>query len=188
MAVEVILNTKIEGLGAEADIVKVRPGFARNFLFPRGFAAPATSASKKQVELLKKKRAEREAQELNEAQEFANKLSKLKLSFTLLTGEKDKAFGSVTVQDVADKIKAAGFEIDKKKIELPKAIKSAGDHEVLVKVHSEVVAKIKLQVEAQAPEKTEAKAGKEKRPVRGKAKASADEAAPEEKKSKKKAE
>lgn len=182
MAVEVILNTKINGLGAEADIVKVRPGFARNFLFPRGMAAPATSASKKQVELLRKKRAEREAQEMNEAQDYSNKLSKLKLNFTLLTGEKEKAFGSVTVQDIAEKLKAAGFEIDKKKIELAKAIKSAGEHEVLIKIHSEVTAKLKIVVESAAPEKPEVKGAKEKRAPRAKSEAPATE----EKKSKKK--
>ncbi|MES2307260.1 MAG: 50S ribosomal protein L9 [Verrucomicrobiota bacterium] len=185
MAVEVILNTKIEGLGAEADIVKVRPGFARNFLFPRGMAAPATTASKKQVELLKKKRAQREAQELNDAQEQANKISKVKLNFTLLMGDRDKAFGSITIQDITDKLKAAGFEIDKKKIDLAKPIKTAGEHEVQIKIHSEVSAKVKIIVEAPVPEKTEVKFGKDKKGYKGKAKAE-DEAPAEEKKSKKK--
>ncbi len=186
MVVEIILNEKVEGLGVEADIVKVRPGYARNFLFPRGMAAPATSASKKQVELLNKKRAQREAQEMNDAQEQANKLSKVKLNFTLLVGERDKAFGSVTVQDIADKLKAAGFDIDKKKIELPKPIKTAGEHELIIKIHSEVVAKLKLIVESAAPEKSEESTGKEKRTYKGKAKASSDEkSSSDEKKSKK---
>src|SRR5271168_643519 len=83
MPVEVILKTKIEGLGSEADIVSVKPGYARNFLIPKDFAAPATNATKRQVEELRRKRAEREASELNSAQELAGKLGKLKLVFTL---------------------------------------------------------------------------------------------------------
>src|SRR5271169_4214461 len=81
MPVEVILKTKIEGLGSEADIVSVKPGYARNFLIPKDFAAPATLATKRQIEELKRKRAEREAAEMNEAQELAGKLGKLKLVF-----------------------------------------------------------------------------------------------------------
>ena len=114
MPVEVILKTKIEGLGSEADIVSVKPGYARNFLIPKDFAAPATKATKRQIEELRRKRAEREATELNEAQELSGKLGKLKLVFTLESGEgSEKVFGSVTSQAIADKLKEAGFTIDR---------------------------------------------------------------------------
>jgi len=152
MSVEVILKTKIEGLGSEADIVSVKPGYARNFLIPKDFAAPATNATKRQVEELRRKRAEREAQELNDAQELAGKLGKLKLVFTLESGEgSDKVFGSVTSQDIADKLKEAGYAIERKKIDLPKAIKDLGEHEVPVKLAAEIVAKLTVTVNHPAP-------------------------------------
>src|SRR5271154_6027894 len=147
MPVEVILKTKIEGLGSEADIVSVKPGYARNFLIPKDFAAPATLATKRQVEDLKRKRAEREAAELNAAQELSGKLGKLKLVFTLAAGEgQDKSFGSVTNADIATKLKEAGFEIDRKKIALAKPIKDTGEHEVAVKLAPDVQATLHVTV------------------------------------------
>jgi large subunit ribosomal protein L9 len=147
MLVELILKTKVEGLGVEADVVSVKPGYARNFLIPKDFAAPATQATKRQIEELKKKRAEREAQEFNQAQEFAGKLGKTKLAFTLTAGSgQDKVFGAVTAQDIALKLKEAGFEIDKKKIDLPKPIKDLGAHEVIIHLGAGVQAKINVEV------------------------------------------
>jgi large subunit ribosomal protein L9 len=152
MPVEVILKTKIEGLGSEADVVSVKPGYARNFLIPKDFAAPATQATKRQVEELRRKRAEREASELNEAQELAGKLGKLKLVFVLESGEgQEKVFGSITNQDIAAKLKEAGFEVDRKKIDLPRPIKDLGEHEVVVKLGSEVQAKLNVVVNHPAP-------------------------------------
>ncbi len=147
MPVQVILKTKIEGLGSEADVVSVKPGYARNYLIPKNFASPATLASKRQVEELRKKRAEREAAELNAAQELAGKLGKLKLVFVLETGKgQDKVFGAVTNQDIATKIKDAGFEVDRRRIDLAKPIKEMGEHEVTIKLAADVVAKVKVTV------------------------------------------
>ena len=147
MPVDVILKTKIEGLGSEADIVSVKPGYARNFLIPRDFASPATKATKRQVEELRRKRAEREATELNDAQELAGKLGKLKLVFVLEGVEgSDKSFGSITSQDIANKLKDSGYEVDRRKIDLPKAIKDLGEHEVVVKLGSDVQAKLTITV------------------------------------------
>lgn len=157
MPVDVILKSKIEGLGAEADVVSVKPGYARNYLIPKNLAAPATNATKRQIEDLKRKRAAREADELNQANEFATKLGKLKLSFSLASGEgQDKVFGAVTAQDIADKLKENGFDIDKKKIDLPKAIKDRGDHEVEINIAHGVKAKVNVFVEV-ATSKTEEK-------------------------------
>ena len=168
MPVEVILKTKIEGLGSEADIVSVKPGYARNFLIPKDFAAPATLATKRQVEELRRKRAEREAAEMNEAQELAGKLGKLKLVFTLESGEgQEKSFGAVTNLDIATKLKEAGYEVDRKKIDLPKPIKDTGEHEVTLKLGSEIQAVLHITVNHPAPkesadaaETTDAKGGK----------------------------
>ena len=159
MPVEVILKTKIEGLGSEADIVSVKPGYARNFLIPKDFATPATLATKRQVEELRRKRAEREANELNEAQELAGKLGKLKLVFILESGEgQDKVFGAVTNKDIADKLKEAGHDIDRKRIDLPKPIKDLGEHEVTIKLVAEVQAKLTITVNHPAPKESPATA------------------------------
>ncbi|PTY03290.1 50S ribosomal protein L9 [Verrucomicrobia bacterium LW23] len=152
MALEVILKTKIDNLGAEADVVSVKPGYARNYLIPRNLAVVATSTSRKQVEDLKRKRAAREAEELNAAQDLSGRLGKVKLSFTLAAGEgQEKVFGSVTANDVADKLKEQGFEIDKKKIDLPRGLKETGEHEVAIGLSHGVTAHIKVEVIAAAP-------------------------------------
>jgi large subunit ribosomal protein L9 len=179
MPVEVILKTKIEGLGSEADIVSVKPGYARNFLIPKDFAAPATLATKRQVEDLKRKRAEREATELNEAQELSGKLGKLKIVFTLEAGEgQEKSFGSVTNHDISAKLEEAGFKIDRKKIDLPRPIKDTGEHEIPVKLGSDITATLHITVnhpapkEALDPEATDAKGAKKPyRPKKTEAKA-----------------
>jgi large subunit ribosomal protein L9 len=168
MPVEVILKTKIEGLGSEADIVSVKPGYARNFLIPKDFAAPATNATKRQVEELRRKRAEREATELNDAQELAGKLGKLKLVFILESGEgQEKSFGAVTNLDIATKLKEAGYEVDRKKIDLPKPIKDLGEHEVTLKLGSDIQATLHVTVNHPTPkdapetaEAADAKGGK----------------------------
>src|SRR5436305_10928225 len=95
---EVILTTNIPGLGAEADVVKVRSGYARNFLLPQGRAFEVTSSTLRKLDHLKAKRAEREARELNEAEEIARRINKSRLIFTLETGETGKAFGTITAQ------------------------------------------------------------------------------------------
>jgi large subunit ribosomal protein L9 len=93
--VEVILTEKIETLGAEADVVKVKRGYARNFLVPHGKALEVTPATLKRINQLSAKRAEREAKELNEADELARRINKLKITLELETGESGKAFGSI---------------------------------------------------------------------------------------------
>src|SRR5690349_24306343 len=100
---QIILRENMPGLGAEADIVKVRTGYARNFLFPRGKAYEVTPGNLKRISQLKAQRAEREAQELNEAEEVARKINKLRLEFTLEAGGTGKAFGSVTSKDLENR-------------------------------------------------------------------------------------
>ena len=102
---EVVLTENVPGLGAEADVVKVRRGYARNFLLPHGKAYEVTPASMRQLDSLKKKRAEREARELNDAEELSRRIGKLRVTFTLETGETGKAFGSITAHDIVTRIK-----------------------------------------------------------------------------------
>ncbi|GAA5483347.1 50S ribosomal protein L9 [Haloferula sargassicola] len=149
---QVILREKIEGLGAEADVVKVRAGYARNFLVPQGKAYEASQENLKHVEDLKVARAQREAEELQVAQELATKISKLRPKFTLSTGQGGKAFGSVTSIDIHRELEAAGIEIDRHAIHLDKPIKRSGKNEVVVQVHPEVTTTLTINVETDGTE------------------------------------
>ena len=152
---EVILREKIDGLGSEADVVKVRAGYARNFLIPEGKAFEATKANLRHLEALKSARAQREAEELATAQELATKISKLRPKFVLEVGESGKAFGSVTSIDIHKELEAAGIEIDRTAIELDKPIKKSGKNDVTVRLHSEISTTLTVNVEAQTPESKE---------------------------------
>ena len=154
---EVILTENVPGLGAEADVIKVRRGYARNYLLPHGKAHEVTPASLRQIDALKAKRAEREARELNEAEELARRIGKARIIFTLETGETGKAFGSVTAQDIVNRLKnEVGAEIDRHKIVLERPIKDTGEHEVAIKLHHDVTAQLVLQVKSAAETKAEA--------------------------------
>jgi large subunit ribosomal protein L9 len=143
----IILKENVPGLGAEADIVSVRRGYARNFLVPTGKAYEVTPSNLKRLNLLKAKRAEREANELNEAEELARKINKVKLEFVLETGETGKAFGSVTAKDIEDKLRSeAGIEIDRHRIQLDRPIKESGEQEVSIRLHATVTAALKLDI------------------------------------------
>ncbi len=148
---EILLLKPVEGLGGEGDQVKVRAGYARNFLLPRGFAVNLTLANRKQVESLKKRRAEREAKELDGAQELAKKIEKTSLAFAVKTGEGGKMFGAITVNDIHDKLVAAGLPIEKKKIHLHTPVKTLGKHEVKIKLHTDVSVDISFDVVSENP-------------------------------------
>ena len=146
---EIILTENIPGLGAEADVVKVRRGYARNFLLPQGKAYEVTKRSLRQLDNLKAKRAAREAAELNEAEELSRRISKLKVVFTLETGETGKAFGSVTAQDLVKRLKnELGNEIDRHRVVLEHPLKTTGEHEISIKLHHDVTAKFTFQIKS----------------------------------------
>ena len=146
---EVILKENIQHLGAEADIVKVKRGYARNFLLPQGKAYEVTKTTLRQINNLKAKRAEREARELNEAEDLARRINKLRLNFMLETGATGKAFGSVTAKDLSDRLlQELGQEVDRHRIQLERPIKETGDLEIPIKLHHDVVAKLKLTIKA----------------------------------------
>lgn len=159
---EIILTENIPGLGAEADVVKVRRGFARNFLLPQGKAYEVTKATLRKLDMLKAKRAEREAKELNEAEEIARRIGKSRMVFTLETGEGGKAFGSVTANDIATRMKnELGVEIDRHRLVLEHPIKSTGDHEISIKLHHDVTATLKFTVKSTQEPKPEAEENSE---------------------------
>lgn len=153
---QVILKEKIEGLGAEADVVKVRAGYARNFLIPQGKAFEASRSNLRHVEALKADRARREAEELIVLQALATKISKLKPKFVLSTGQGGKAFGSVTSIDIHKELEAAGIVIDRHAIELEKPVKKSGKTDVEIRLHPDVVATLTISVDAGAEESADA--------------------------------
>ncbi len=149
---EVILIQNIVGLGAESDQVKVAAGYARNYLFPQGFAIPLTGANKRRIEALKQRRATRETDELNHMTELSRGLSKLIALVAVKTGEDGKMFGSVTSGTIADQLKTQfDVSLDKKKIHLEHPIRTLGEHEVELRLHHDVVTKLKVRVESTTP-------------------------------------
>lgn len=148
---EILLLKPVEGLGGEGDQVRVRAGYARNFLLPRKLAVPVTRANRKQVDALKKRRVEREAHELSGAQELASKLEKVSIAFAVKTGEGGKMFGSITANDLHEKLTAADLPLDKKRIHLFTPIKTLGKHTVKIKLHPEVTVELAFDVVSENP-------------------------------------
>lgn len=178
---EVLLKKPVAGLGAEGDQVKVRAGFARNFLFPQGIAVPVTQANRKQIEALKKARAIREAKELDDAKAAAAKLTGVALSFAVKTGDAGKLFGSVSTTDIAKKLAEMGHEIEKKAIHLEHgAIKQLGKTTATVKFHAEVSVEIEIEVVSENPIEEAAEEPKGKKGSRKARAPKAEEAAPAE--------
>ncbi|HEY1718944.1 MAG TPA: 50S ribosomal protein L9 [Verrucomicrobiae bacterium] len=149
---EVILTHNIVGLGGESDQVRVAAGYARNFLFPQGFAVPLSGANKRRLESLKQRRAEREAHEFNTMTELAKGVSKLICVIKVKAGDDGKMFGSVTAGMIADELKHQfDITLDKRKIHLEHAIKTLGEHEVELHLHAEVKSTLKVRVESLTP-------------------------------------
>jgi large subunit ribosomal protein L9 len=148
---EVLLVKPVDGLGGEGDQVKVRAGYARNFLLPRKIAVQLNAANRKHVDALKKRRAEREQSELSVAQELGKKLEKTSLAFAVKTGEGGKMFGAITAQDIHEKLTAAGVELDKRKIHLFTPVKTLGKHEVKIKLHPDVTIELPFDVVSENP-------------------------------------
>jgi large subunit ribosomal protein L9 len=139
-------------MGAESDQVKVAAGYARNFLFPQGMAIPVTAANKRRLEVLKQRRAEREAHELNTMTDLAKSLSKLICVITAKTGEDGKMFGTVTSGMIADQLKTQfDVSLEKRKIHLEHPIRVLGEHDVELHLHQDVKATLKVRVESSTP-------------------------------------
>ena len=146
---KVILNQTIDGLGNEGDIVAVKDGFARNYLFPRGIAKNATNANIISIQKEIDNRKIKEAKTRENLEALTMQLDKLSLKFEMKTGDDDRLFGSVTSQMISDAITEKGYTVDKKEIEISEPIKHVGKYFVHVKLSPELDAKIKVKVAAQ---------------------------------------
>ena len=146
---EVILRKKVEGLGAEADVIRVKAGYARNFLIPSGQAYEATRGNLRHLASLNKARAQREADELQLASKLATKIEKIRPKFMLETGQGGKAFGSVTTMDIHQKLTDAKIIIDRTAIKLDKPIKKSGKTDIEIRLHPDITATLKVTVDHQ---------------------------------------
>jgi len=143
---EVILRQHVDNLGERGQIVKVAPGYARNYLLPRKLALPATEGNKKHVERERKIMETREAEEKGQAEGIAARLSAVDVTIARRVGETEQLYGSVTAADIAEYLKTKGFEVDRRKLLLADPIKTIGEHTVPLKLHREVTVPIKVKV------------------------------------------
>jgi large subunit ribosomal protein L9 len=144
--IQIVLQTDVENLGAGGDVVSVRPGFARNYLIPRGSALPATKGNLARIEELKKQAVAASQLALETAKSLKVKVEATSIKLARKVGADSKMYGSVTVKDIEEAYKAAGLEIDRRKIELTDAIKALGLSDVKVKLHPEVEATLRVEV------------------------------------------
>lgn len=143
---EIILREHVDNLGKRGEIVKVADGYARNYLLPRKLALPATPGNKKHVERERKIMETREAEEKGAAEAIASRLSLIDISIARRVGDTEQLYGSVTAGDIVDFLKAKGFEVDRRKLILPEAIKTLGEYNVPLKLHREVTVPLKVKV------------------------------------------
>lgn len=136
---EIILRDDVDKLGTKGQIVKVAPGFARNFLIPRGLAMPATAANKRMVEDMRAAFLRKEAKQADEAKELAKMLEPVKITIPMKVGENNHLFGSVTAMDIEKELAKLNFHIERRRIVLDEdPIKTAGEHKAMLKLHKDV--------------------------------------------------
>jgi large subunit ribosomal protein L9 len=146
--IEVILREDIKTLGRAGEMVRVKPGYARNYLLPQGLAYEATEGNKKRVAAESRVRAARDHAERADAERAAATLSEVTLTLTGKAGEEGKLFGSITSQDIAEALASQGHTVDRRRIELEHPIKTTGAHTVTVRLHPEVHAQLRVSVVA----------------------------------------
>jgi large subunit ribosomal protein L9 len=147
--IEVILREDIKTLGRAGEMVRVKPGYARNYLLPQGLAYEATEGNKKRIAAETRVRSARNQAERTEAERFAATLGEVTLTLSGKAGEEGKLFGSITSQDIADALARQGHTVDRRRIELEHPIKSTGAHTVAVRLHPEVNAELRVSVVAE---------------------------------------
>lgn len=143
---KVILKQDVESLGKVGEIVEVKPGYARNYLIPKGMGMAATDKNIHRLQAEQQQSQLKMTKERKNAEKLAEKLNEVSCTATVTVGEEDKVFGSVTTQIIADLLKEKGFDIDRKKIVLDEPIKALGIYTIPIKLHTDVEAKIKLWV------------------------------------------
>ncbi len=144
--IQVILQTDVANVGNSGELVKVRPGFARNYLLPRSLAVPATTAHVNRLNHDKAVAVAKYEKTKKEFRELAEKINKLHIKMARSVGEDDKLFGSVTAKEIENAVKAAGVEIDRKKMHLAEPLKALGSFEIPVKLMADVTATLKVDV------------------------------------------
>ena len=143
---EVILREHVDNLGRRGDVVKVTPGYARNYLLPRKLALAVTDNNKRQIEREKKLAEAHDLEEKAQAEAIAQRLAQLDVEISRRVGENDTLYGSVTSQDIAQALKDKGFDIDKRKISLVDPLKALGESVVPVKIHRDVTVQLRVKV------------------------------------------
>jgi len=147
--IEVILREDVKTLGRAGELVRVKPGYARNYLLPQGLAYEATEGNKKRIAAETRARTVRSQAERSEAERFAAALGGVSLTLAGKAGEEGKLFGSITTQDIADALAREGHTVDRRRIELEHPIKTLGHHTVAVRIHPEVHAEVRVSVVAE---------------------------------------
>jgi large subunit ribosomal protein L9 len=147
--IEVILREDIKTLGRAGEMVRVKPGYARNYLLPQGLAYEATEGNRKRIAAETKARATRDQADRGEAERVAATLAGVTLPLSGKAGEEGKLFGSITSQDIADALGRAGHTVDRRRIELEHPIKAVGEHTVTIRLHPEVHAELRVSVVAE---------------------------------------
>jgi large subunit ribosomal protein L9 len=144
---KIILTHEVNGLGTPGDVVEVKDGYGRNYLLPQGFAIPWTKGAEKQVAVIKRARSAREIRDLGHANEVKAELEKLNVQLSVRAGQGGRLYGSVTPAEVVDAVRAAGGPaLDRRRVQLPGAVKSIGEHKIEVRLHPEVSATFTLTV------------------------------------------
>ena len=143
---EIILRADVQHLGKIGEVVKVKDGYARNYLLPKGLAYPATEANKKRIAFEGERLARQRAGEKSAAEAEAAKLADVQLSFAMKVGEEDKLYGSVTASDIQRKLEELGIHVDKRKIDLQEPIRELGEFNVGIKIHPEVRPEVRITV------------------------------------------
>ena len=143
---EIILRADVQHLGKIGEVVKVKDGYARNYLLPQGLAYPATEANKKKITYEGERLAKQQAAEKSAAETEATRLADVHLTFEVKVGEEEKLYGSVTASDIQRKLEELGIHVDKRKIDLPEPIRELGEYNVGIKVHPEVRPEVRVTV------------------------------------------
>lgn len=148
---QLLLLKPVEHLGHEGDQVSVKAGYARNYLMPRGIAIPVTRANRKQIEVLKSRSEARRAAELEAAQEKAKKIEGISIALAVKTGPGGKVFGAVTAQDLLNRLKEEGVELEKKQVSLYTPARSLGKHTTRIRLHPEVQVDFEFEIVSENP-------------------------------------
>lgn len=143
---EVILRETVQHLGAAGDVVKVKDGYARNYLLPKGLAYPATEANKKRIAYEAARLTTQRAAEKSAAETEATRIAAVQLSFVVKVGEEDKLYGSVTAGDIQRKLEELGIHVDKRRVDLAEPIRELGEFKVGIKLHPDVRPEIQVTV------------------------------------------